>query len=88
MRPTAVFVFAEHAREVITSELALWMCRALLGDANTTLLAWPQVWMSCKNYQGSIGTCCGMHWHVPCIILMSVHSLRWWQQLRHAVRST
>uniref|UniRef100_A0A7S0WFA8 Peptidase M14 domain-containing protein n=1 Tax=Chlamydomonas leiostraca TaxID=1034604 RepID=A0A7S0WFA8_9CHLO len=42
-RPGAILVFGEHAREVIGSELALWLARALAGDANTTLLTWPQV---------------------------------------------
>lgn len=29
--------------QVIGSELAIWLARALVGDADTTMLAWPQV---------------------------------------------
>lgn len=41
-RPVAVLVFGEHAREVITTELGLWLSRVLLGEANASVLAWPQ----------------------------------------------
>jgi hypothetical protein len=30
-RPKLVLVFSEHAREIITSDLALWLTRALVG---------------------------------------------------------
>lgn len=30
-RPKLVLVFSEHAREIITSDLALWLARVLVG---------------------------------------------------------
>jgi hypothetical protein len=30
-RPTVLLVFGEHARELITSDTALWLARALTG---------------------------------------------------------
>ena len=39
-RPVLLLVFGEHAREIITSETALWLARALVGEA-AALEAWP-----------------------------------------------
>ena len=41
-RPRVIFVFAEHCREVITSEVGLWLGR-LLADANGHVRSWPEL---------------------------------------------
>ena len=39
--PTVLYVFGEHARELISSEVALWFARVLVGEASA-LETWPQ----------------------------------------------
>lgn len=41
-RPAVLFVFGEHAREVITPEVGLWLTRLLL-DGNSTIYSWPEL---------------------------------------------
>ncbi|GBF92370.1 hypothetical protein Rsub_05572 [Raphidocelis subcapitata] len=40
--PRVLFVFGEHCREVITSEVGLWLGR-LLADENATVRDWPEL---------------------------------------------
>jgi hypothetical protein len=40
--PRALFVFAEHCREVITSEVGLWLGRLLVDD-HSHVRAWPEL---------------------------------------------
>jgi hypothetical protein len=41
-KPVVLFVFGEHAREVITSEVALWLAR-LLTDSKSSIYSWPEL---------------------------------------------
>jgi len=41
-RPVAVLVFAEHAREPITSEVAIWLSKVLVQDVDV-MLGWPEL---------------------------------------------
>lgn len=41
-RPRALLVFGEHVREVITTELALWLSRVLVGDVGE-ILTWEEL---------------------------------------------
>ncbi|GAX73946.1 hypothetical protein CEUSTIGMA_g1396.t1 [Chlamydomonas eustigma] len=40
-KPVAVLVFGEHARELITTEVCLWLSKVLLGD-HKDFLSWSQ----------------------------------------------
>jgi hypothetical protein len=42
-RKQVMFVFGEHAREVITSEVGLWFGRLLVKDTQTKVAAWPEL---------------------------------------------
>jgi hypothetical protein len=42
-RKQVLFVFGEHAREVITSEVGLWFGRLLVKDSKTNVAAWPEL---------------------------------------------
>jgi hypothetical protein len=37
-----LFVFGEHAREVITPEVGIWLARALV-DTNSSIYSWPEL---------------------------------------------
>ena len=52
-RPAVLLVFGEHAREVITSELALWLARLLVGEVSE-LLQWQEL--------AQVRTPCGAQW--------------------------
>jgi hypothetical protein len=41
-KAAVLLVFGEHAREIITCEVGLWLSRVLVGDT-AELLAWPEM---------------------------------------------
>lgn len=41
-RPAVLFVFGEHARELITPEVGIWLARMLV-DANSSVYEWPEL---------------------------------------------
>jgi hypothetical protein len=41
-KPVVLFVFGEHAREVITSEVGLWLARMLV-DNSSAVFDWPEL---------------------------------------------
>lgn len=41
-KPAVLFVFGEHAREVITPEVGVWLGRLLI-DPNSTVYSWPEL---------------------------------------------
>jgi hypothetical protein len=41
-RPAVLFVFGEHARELITSEVGIWLARLLI-DTNSSIYEWPEL---------------------------------------------
>jgi hypothetical protein len=41
-RPAVLFAFGEHAREVITPEVGIWLARILV-DANSSVYTWPEL---------------------------------------------
>ncbi len=47
-RPVVLLVFGEHAREVITSEVAVWLLR-LLTDERSELFEWPELQAAIKR---------------------------------------
>lgn len=47
-KPQAMFVFGEHAREVITSEVGIWMARLFIDDS-TRVHEWPELHEALKR---------------------------------------
>jgi hypothetical protein len=41
-KPVVLFVFGEHAREIITSEVGLWLARMLV-DKSSAVYDWPEL---------------------------------------------
>jgi hypothetical protein len=41
-KPVVLFVFGEHARELITSEVGLWLARMLV-DNSSAVYEWPEL---------------------------------------------